>query len=60
MLRPPTSSDWLTLFVLTVFWGSAFMFTAIALQSFTPAMLVAARILIAAPACPSPGGAGSR
>lgn len=48
MLRPPTSSDWLTLFVLTVFWGSAFMFTAIALQSFTPAMLVAARILIAA------------
>lgn len=47
MPRAPTSGDWLTLGVLTLFWGSAFMFNAIALESFSPSMLVAARIVIA-------------
>jgi drug/metabolite transporter (DMT)-like permease len=46
--RAPTTGDWLTLLVLTIFWGSAFMFNAIALQSFSPSMLVAVRITIAA------------
>ena len=48
MPRAPTSGDWLTLVVLTLFWGSAFMFNAIALESFSPSMLVAVRITIAA------------
>jgi drug/metabolite transporter (DMT)-like permease len=48
MPRAPRTGDWLTLLVLTVFWGSAFMFNAIALESFSPSMLVALRIVIAA------------
>jgi drug/metabolite transporter (DMT)-like permease len=48
MPRAPTSGGWLTLVVLTLFWGSAFMFNAIALESFSPSMLVAVRITVAA------------
>ncbi|MEJ2274318.1 MAG: DMT family transporter [Woeseiaceae bacterium] len=43
-----TSRDWLALLVLTVLWGSAFMFTELALTAFPPAVLVAGRIVIAA------------
>ena len=48
MPRTPHTGDWLTLIVLTAFWGSAFMLNAIALESFTPAALVAVRVSIAA------------
>ena len=48
MPRAAHTGDWLTLTVLTVLWGSAFMLNTIALQSFTPATLVAVRISIAA------------
>lgn len=47
MPRPPRLTDWLLLLALTALWGSAFLFNAIALQSFPPAVLVAARIGIA-------------
>lgn len=44
----PTPGDWLRLFVLTAFWGTAFMFTELALRSLSPSVLVFGRILIAA------------
>ena len=40
--------DWLALLVLTVLWGSAFMFNELALSAFPPAVLVAGRILAGA------------
>lgn len=47
MPREATSRDWIALLVLTVLWGSAFMFNELALSAFPPAVLVAGRILIA-------------
>ncbi len=47
MPREATSRDWLALLVLTVLWGSAFMFNELALSAFPPAVLVAGRIIIA-------------
>ncbi|MDJ0813777.1 MAG: DMT family transporter [Woeseiaceae bacterium] len=47
MPREATSRDWLALLVLTVLWGSAFMFNELALAAFPPAVLVAGRIVIA-------------
>ncbi len=47
MPRAPHSGDWLSLLALTVLWGSAFFFNELALASFSPAVLVAGRILIA-------------
>ena len=46
MPRAPRRSDWAALFALTLMWGTAFMFNALALRSFPPAVLVAARITI--------------
>lgn len=48
MPRSATSGDWIALLVLTIFWGSSFAFTQIALASFPPAVLVFARVSIAA------------
>ena len=47
MPRQPNSRDWFTLFALTIFWGTAFLFTELALRSFPPAVLVALRTGIA-------------
>ena len=47
MPREATARDWLTLLVLTVLWGSAFMLNELALSAFPPAILVAGRIVIA-------------
>ncbi len=47
MPRAPHSGDWIALLVLTVLWGSAFMFNELALASFPPSVLVAGRIIIA-------------
>ena len=47
MPREASKLDWLTLLVLTVLWGSAFMLNELALSAFPPAVLVAGRILIA-------------
>ncbi|MGB5734115.1 MAG: EamA family transporter [Thiohalocapsa sp.] len=44
---PPVA--WLALLGLTVLWGSAFLLTNIAVQDVSPALVVAARLLIAAP-----------
>ena len=48
MPRTPTLGDWASLLLLTVLWGSAFMFNELALMSFSPAVLVAGRIVLAA------------
>lgn len=48
MPRAPTLADWATLLLLTVFWGTAFMFNELALSSFGPSVLVAGRVLLAA------------
>jgi drug/metabolite transporter (DMT)-like permease len=47
MPREATSRDWIALLVLTVLWGSAFMFNELALSAFPPTVLVAGRIVIA-------------
>lgn len=47
MPREATPLDWLTLLVLTVLWGSAFMLNELALSAFPPAVLVAGRVVIA-------------
>jgi drug/metabolite transporter (DMT)-like permease len=47
MPSAPKTGDWLALFVLTVLWGSAFLFNELALAAFPPTVLVAGRILIA-------------
>lgn len=44
----PQPLDWLYLFLLVAIWGSAFMFTRIALDSFPPMTLAASRIAIGA------------
>src|SRR5688572_33269836 len=46
MTRPP--SHWLLLLALVAMWGSAFMMTGIAVRGFSPAALVAIRLVIAA------------
>lgn len=46
MTRP--LSHWLLLFALVAMWGSAFMFTGIAVRGFSPPVLVAIRLAIAA------------
>jgi drug/metabolite transporter (DMT)-like permease len=46
MTRP--LSHWLLLLALVAMWGSAFMMTGIAVRGFTPATLVAIRLVIAA------------
>lgn len=48
MPRAPGIGDWLWLLVLTALWGTAFMFTEIALRAFPPTVLVFGRIAIAA------------
>lgn len=47
MPRPAKLADWLSLLVLTVLWGTAFMLNELALTAFPPAVLVAGRIVIA-------------
>ncbi len=47
MPRAPHLGDWITLSVLTVLWGTAFLFNELALASFPPSVLVAGRIAIA-------------
>ena len=46
MTRP--LSHWLLLLALVAMWGSAFMMTGVAVRGFTPATLVAIRLVIAA------------
>lgn len=41
-------ADWVTLFVLAIMWGSAFLFTKIAVSEMSPVSLVASRLVIAA------------
>lgn len=48
MPHEPTLANWASLLLLTVLWGSAFMFNELALMSFSPAVLVAGRVLLAA------------
>jgi len=47
MPRPPSASDWLSLIILTIFWGSAFALNDVALGSFSPSALVAGRLVTA-------------
>ncbi len=47
MPRAPRPGDWLSLLVLTVLWGSAFLLNELALASFPPSVLVAGRIVVA-------------
>ena len=44
----PKLSDWLALMALVVMWGSAFLFTKMALASFSPSFIVAGRLSIGA------------
>ncbi|MCB5162961.1 DMT family transporter [Marinomonas algarum] len=44
----PTLKNWLSLLLLTLLWGTSFMFTAVSLQSFSPLAIVSLRVLIAA------------
>jgi len=44
MPRTATLSDWFTLFALTIFWGTSFVFIELALTAFPPSVLVLARI----------------
>jgi drug/metabolite transporter (DMT)-like permease len=46
MSRP--LNHWLLLFALVAMWGSAFMFTGVAVRGFTPTALVTIRLVIAA------------
>lgn len=48
MPRTANLSDWFTLFALTIFWGTSFVFIEIALEAFPPATLVAARVALGA------------
>ena len=47
MPTKPDRRDWLTLFALTIFWGTAFLFNELALRSFPPAVVVALRTAVA-------------
>jgi len=44
----PTLKNWLSLLLLTLLWGTSFMFTAVSLESFSPVAIVSLRVLIAA------------
>lgn len=44
----PSLSDWLHLLALTAMWGSAFMFTKLAVAGMAPALVVSARLVLAA------------
>lgn len=48
MPRSPVTRDWFALVALTVMWGSAFLFTELALRAFPPTVLVTMRVVIAA------------
>lgn len=48
MPRIPTVADWAALLLLTLLWGTAFMFNELALMSFGPGALVTGRIVLAA------------
>ncbi len=48
MPRAAHFGDWVALLALTLMWGTAFMFNELALASFSPSVLVAGRIIIAA------------
>jgi len=50
MPRAATLGDWFTLFALTVFWGTSFLFIELALTAFPPGVLVAGRIFLGAAA----------
>ncbi|MGI9501419.1 MAG: hypothetical protein ACR2P3_15395, partial [Geminicoccaceae bacterium] len=41
-------SHWLLLFTIVVLWGSAFGFTELAIEAFTPIVLVTGRMILAA------------
>lgn len=47
-MHTPGPKDWLALLTLTLFWGTAFAFTRVALGAFPPEVLAALRIGIAA------------
>ncbi len=47
MPHKPNPANWASLLLLTALWGSAFMFNELALMSFSPAVLVSGRILLA-------------
>ena len=47
MPRAANTGDWLALFGLTALWGSSFALNELALRSFSPALMVSARVLIA-------------
>lgn len=48
MSRSATPADWFSLFALTIFWGTSFLFIELALKAFPPPVLVAARIALGA------------
>ena len=48
MPRAPLPRDWAALIALAVLWGSSFLFIKLALVSFSPASIVAGRVLVAA------------
>ena len=48
MRTSPNLVDWLLLAVLILFWGTSFMFTAIAIRSIDPVTVVFGRVLIGA------------
>lgn len=50
MPRRANTGDWIALLLLTVLWGSAFLFNELALASYSPAALVAGRVAIGAAA----------
>ncbi len=48
MRKTPTILDWLLLSILILFWGTSFMFTAIAIRTLDPVTVVFGRVLIGA------------
>ncbi len=47
MPRAANAGDWLALFALTALWGTSFALNEVALASFSPAVMVAGRVVIA-------------
>ena len=47
MPRAANTGDWLALFTLTALWGTSFALNEVALASFSPAVMVAGRVLVA-------------
>ncbi|MEM7401230.1 MAG: DMT family transporter [Pseudomonadota bacterium] len=47
-MNKPTALDWLGMIALVIMFGSAFMFTKIAVQAYPPSVVAAGRIIIAA------------